>query len=153
MKIAIVGYSGSGKSTLAKFLAERYLLPCLHLDRVNFIENWQERDRRKAIEIITEFMKSDSWVIDGNYSKLLFSERLEKADYIIFMNFNRLSCFIRTYKRFLKYRNKSAKAPPTDVRKNLILNSLHGFCTEDVQNHINKNMLKLYVVMQQKSRL
>lgn len=49
MKIAVIGYSGSGKSTLAGVLGERYDIPVLHLDRVHFLPDWQEReDSKKA---------------------------------------------------------------------------------------------------------
>ena len=37
MKILITGYSGSGKSTLCRKLQERYELPSLHLDAVQFL--------------------------------------------------------------------------------------------------------------------
>ena len=36
MRIAILGNSGSGKSTLAKRRADRYGVPLLYLDTVNF---------------------------------------------------------------------------------------------------------------------
>ncbi|MHC3835481.1 GTPase, partial [Streptococcus thermophilus] len=43
MKIAIIGYSGSGKSTLANFLGQHYNCEVLHLDKIHFTSNWQER--------------------------------------------------------------------------------------------------------------
>lgn len=48
MKIAILGYSGSGKSTLARRLGEQYGIPVLHLDRVQFLPGWRERDPEEA---------------------------------------------------------------------------------------------------------
>ena len=36
MRIAIIGYSGSGKSTLRRFLGEKYVIPMLHFDTVQF---------------------------------------------------------------------------------------------------------------------
>ena len=43
LKIAIIGYSGSGKSTLANFLGQHYNCEVLHLDKIHFTSNWQER--------------------------------------------------------------------------------------------------------------
>ena len=43
MKILITGYSGSGKSTLCRKLQERYELPSLHLDAVQFLPAWKTR--------------------------------------------------------------------------------------------------------------
>lgn len=105
MKIAIIGYSGSGKSTLAKKIGSKYTLPVLHLDSVNFTNNWQERDHQEALTIVKDFMSNDNWVIDGSYVKFLQKERFQQADHIIFLNFNRLTCFFRNFKRYLKYRN------------------------------------------------
>ena len=48
MKTAICGYSGSGKSTLARRIGEIEQVPVLYLDTVQFVANWQERDRDEA---------------------------------------------------------------------------------------------------------
>lgn len=92
MKIAILGFSGSGKSTLASFLSKRYQLPLLHLDRVQFERDWKERDSDEGRAIVQEFLDThDSWVIDGNYSKFYKERRLEEADEIVLLLFNRFS--------------------------------------------------------------
>lgn len=105
MKIAILGYSGSGKSTLTKLLANHYNIPFLFLDTVQFEANWKERDRDEAREIVYNFMQNDSWVIDGNYSGFYQRERLEQADKIILLDFQRRICLYRAYKRYLKNKN------------------------------------------------
>lgn len=110
MKIAILGYSGSGKSTLAKYLATYYHIPLLYLDTVQFEANWKERDREEAQSIVTEFMKHEEWVIDGNYKSFLQDRRLSEADYNIYMAFSRWSCLIRAYRRNQMYRNASRES-------------------------------------------
>lgn len=106
MKIVIIGYSGSGKSTLAKHLGKKYKVDVLHLDRVHWLPNWTENTLENKIFAVEDFLNSHtSWIIDGNYFKLLFERRLEEADMIIFMNFNRFNRLYRAFKRFLKYRN------------------------------------------------
>lgn len=55
MKIAILGYSGSGKSTLARKLGEKYHCEVLHLDSIQFTDNWQERDREADRIIFLDF--------------------------------------------------------------------------------------------------
>ena len=108
MKICIIGYSGCGKSTLAKALGERYNEPVLHLDSVHFLPNWEERTPEEMRQIVGKFMdKNDGWVIDGNYNKCDFERRLEEADEIIFMNFNRFACFFRAWKRYFRYKGKT----------------------------------------------
>ena len=108
MKIAIIGYSGSGKSTLAGRLAEHYDIPVLYFDRVQFRPNWEIRPQQSK-EIMTRVFLDlhDSWVIDGNYSKLYFERRMEEADVIILLLFNRFSCLHRVWRRYRKYKNQS----------------------------------------------
>ena len=108
MKIAILGHSGSGKSTLARKLGELYGLPVLHLDTLQFETNWIERDKDEARTMCREFMdNNDSWVIDGNYTWQFQQERLDNADLIVFMLFNRFSCIYRASKQFRMYSGKS----------------------------------------------
>ena len=76
MKVAILGYSGCGKSTLAKYISNYYKIPLLYLDTLMFEENWKVRDKNQAIETVCEFMKNESWVIDGNYTNFLQGKRL-----------------------------------------------------------------------------
>lgn len=108
MKIAVLGYSGSGKSTLARQLGELYGVPVLHLDRVMFLPGWQERPKDEQLAIVQDFMDSnDGWVIDGNYSNLLQERRLEEADEVVFLLFNRFSALSRVAKRYRTYRGRS----------------------------------------------
>ena len=103
MKIAVIGYSGAGKSTLARALGERYGIPVLHFDRVQYTSDWQERDREEARRIVRQFMEQPQWVIDGTYSKFEYERRLEEADEIVFLNLPRMVCFWRAWRRFLLF--------------------------------------------------
>ena len=105
MKIAIIGYSGSGKSTLARRLAEQYNLPVLHFDTVQFRPNWEIRPQESK-EIMTKTFLDlhKDWVIDGNYSKLYYERRMQEADVIIQLRFNRFSSLYRVTRRYLTYK-------------------------------------------------
>lgn len=106
MKIAIIGYSGSGKSTLARILAERYGVDVLHLDTVQFLPGWEDRPDAEQGEIVRQFLDThDAWVIDGNYSKLEYSRRMEEADRIILLLFPPLASLYRVTRRYLQYRD------------------------------------------------
>ncbi|MBQ7860078.1 MAG: DNA topology modulation protein FlaR [Faecalibacterium sp.] len=108
MKIAIIGYSGSGKSTLAKKLGVMSGAPVLHLDRVHWLPGWQERPREEELAMVTQFLNENgAWIIDGNYSALEYQRRMEEADHIIFMAFNRMDCFGRTLRRVARHRGES----------------------------------------------
>lgn len=111
MKIAIIGYSGCGKSTLAKHLSERYQIPVLYLDSVYWLPNWKEREREESASIVKQFLDTnDAWVIDGTYSHMEQERRMEEADQIIFMNFNRFSCLYRALHRYFTYRGKTRES-------------------------------------------
>ena len=108
MKIVIMGYSGSGKSTLARKLGQRFGCDVLHFDTVQFLPKWEVRGQEEKLQITKEFLDThDAWVIDGNYSKLYLDQRLEEADVIILLLFNRIHCLYRVTKRFFTYRNKT----------------------------------------------
>ena len=108
MKIAILGYSGSGKSTLARNLSEKYNIPVLHFDTVQFLPNWEIRVQEEKERMTKDFLDAnDAWVIDGNYSKLSYQRRMEEADVIILLLFNKISCLYRVTRRYLKYKDST----------------------------------------------
>ncbi|MCF0111061.1 MAG: DNA topology modulation protein [Erysipelotrichaceae bacterium] len=107
MKIAIVGYSGSGKSTLAGKLGKLYMYDVLHLDSIHFSSGWKERSDEDMITDVKAFLDKENWIIEGNYSRILYQRRMEEADRIVVMNFNRFSCLVRAYKRYRMYKGKT----------------------------------------------
>lgn len=107
MKVSILGFSGAGKSTLAKCLGDFYDIPVLHLDTVQFTENWQERGKEEKLKIVGDFLdENSSWVIDGTYSGLHFQRRLEESDIIVMLLFNRFVCFKRVVSRYRKFKGR-----------------------------------------------
>lgn len=104
MKIAVIGYSGAGKSTLARTLSEKLELPLLYLDRVQFTTNWVERDRAEALAMVDAFLEHDSWVIDGTYPSFRMERRMEEADTILFLDFDRFTCLRQAFCRYLSFR-------------------------------------------------
>ena len=106
MKIAILGHSGSGKSTLARQLGEKYGLPVLHLDSIQFRPGWVETTREEKREKLTAFLDAHSggWVIDGNYMKICAERRFAEADRILYLDFPRRICLFRVLRRWRMYR-------------------------------------------------
>lgn len=107
MKVLVMGYSGSGKSTLARTIALDRQLPLLHMDQVNFVDNWHERDNVESETLVRSFISQENWVIDGNYRKFFYEERLEKADKIYLLLFSRWNCLWRVLKRTKQYFGRS----------------------------------------------
>lgn len=142
MKIAIIGYSGSGKSTLAKKLSEIYNCPLLYLDTIQFEANWKIRDIDEGRLMVGEFLKNDSWIIDGNYREFLQEKRLQDANKIIFMNFPRHICFPQAFKRYLHYKNKTRESMADGCNEKFDLEFIKWLLFEgrkkSIKNHYNE---------------
>ena len=110
-RISIVGGSGSGKSTLCDILSEKFSLPAVHLDSINFKPNWIEIDKNERDKIISAKALEDKWIIDGNYTKTL-KLRFERADLIIWLDYSTFALLNGVFKRYFKLRNKDRKEIP-----------------------------------------
>lgn len=69
-RIVIIGATGSGKTTLARDLAARLNYPHVELDDLHWEENWQEAPFDIFRERVSHALEQDTWVTDGNYSKV-----------------------------------------------------------------------------------
>lgn len=159
MKIAIIGYSGSGKSTLAKHLAAKHGTDVLYLDTVHWLPGWNVRSREEKEKIVEDFLNTHgSWVIDGNYSKLFYDRRMEEADQIIFMAFNRFACLYRAHKRHKAYKGRSRESITEGCDEKMDLEFikwiLHGGRDkrnrERYKNTIEKHKNKVVIIKNQK---
>ena len=101
-------YSASGKSTFAKNIGEILDIPVLHLDKVNFLPNWEERKVEESEKIVLDFIEknNDKFVIDGNFSKFAYDLRMKISDKIIFFDFDRFTCLFQAFQRYNKYKGK-----------------------------------------------
>lgn len=109
MKLSVIGYAGSGKSTLAVRLGKLTGCPVLHLDKIQFLPGWQERDRAEAKSMVEAFLDENrerGWVIDGNYSNFHHERRMTESDLIFFMDFPRRMCLPQALYRNWKYKGK-----------------------------------------------
>lgn len=100
-RICIIGGSGTGKTTLANNLGKELNLPVFHIDGINYMKNWEEQDKKLRDEIILEKIKEPKWVIDGTYRSTL-EQRLEKADYVIYLDYSTFAQLRGVLKRFIK---------------------------------------------------
>lgn len=110
-RISIIGGSGTGKSTLCEILAKKLKLPAIHLDAINFNENWVEIAKEERDKIISAKAKEEKWIIDGNYNKTL-KERFDNADLIIWLDYSTYMQLKGVLKRFLKTRNRERPEIP-----------------------------------------
>ena len=107
-KISIIGGPGSGKSTLAKNLGNELNLPVCHIDSIHHLDNWKVRNKDERDSIILEKISQPKWIMDGTYKDTL-EIRLEKSDYIIFLDYPTIAKLYGILSRY--YKNKGKEKP------------------------------------------
>lgn len=98
-KIMIFGRPGSGKTTFSHWLSQKTSLSLYHLDKYFFTDNWEERKYIEFLEIQQNFVKQNSWIIDGNSTRS-FEMRWSQADLLIYFNYPKCLCLYRILKRY-----------------------------------------------------
>lgn len=123
-KVMIFGFSGCGKSTLARRLGEILGIEPLHFDAIHWLPGWVESSDEYKIERVLQVLEQDRWIIEGSYQRILWKERIEKADTIILLDFNRFLCLYRVIKRRIMYNGKTRPDMGKDCKEKLDLEFL-----------------------------
>ena len=110
-RICIIGGSGTGKTTLADNLGEKLNLPVYHIDGIHHLKNWEIRDRNERDKMILEITNKSKWIIDGTYNSTL-KERLEKSDFVIYLDYSSFAQAKGVLGRFIKNHGKEKREIP-----------------------------------------
>lgn len=131
-------------------------VPMVHLDQLYWKENWRKPSDEAWHSALTNAVRTEQWILDGNYSSTL-EMRLEKADTVFYLDYATLLCFGRVVKRTLRnYRKERidmAMGCPERwdldflhyvltyrmTRRNKMLAKLDAFNTFDRKIHIFRN--------------
>lgn len=108
-RIVILGPSNAGKSTLAVAIANRLDIPVFHLDQFRHLPNtdWQVRPDDEFAALHDAAILGESWVMEGNYSRLM-PQRFARATGGILVTSNHWLRFGRYLKRTLINRKDRA---------------------------------------------
>lgn len=85
-KILVIGCAGSGKSTFSKNLRDITGLPLFHLDNIWWKPDKSHISREEFDQKLDEILRTDRWIIDGNYSRT-FETRFQACDTVIFLDY------------------------------------------------------------------
>jgi len=91
-RINVIGTTGSGKSSFSRALACKLKYPYIEMDRVFWKPNWTEPTTEEFLNKLDSQLKSENWVLDGNYSRTN-SFKWAKADTVIWLDYS----FSRTF--------------------------------------------------------
>lgn len=69
-RIMVIGTSCSGKTTLARRIAGVLGVPHIELDAIHWGPNWSECPTQEFRRRVSERVRADRWVVDGNYGKV-----------------------------------------------------------------------------------
>lgn len=106
-RLMICGPSSNGKSTLALAVTAKTGWPSVHLDQLRHLPDtdWEQRPDEEFAALHDEAIAGETWVMDGNYSKLM-PQRLERATGIILLGANRWSNLYRYFLRCMRARDR-----------------------------------------------
>ena len=85
-KILVIGPAGAGKSYFARRLGEITQIPVHHLDNLFWRDNRTHIPREEFDEKLKEVLKSERWIIDGDYSRT-YEVRMKACDTIFFLDY------------------------------------------------------------------
>ena len=110
-RICIIGGSGTGKTTLANNLGKQLNLPIYHIDGIHHLPNWEIRDKDERDKIILQKTDEERWIIDGTYRSTL-KQRLEKSDYVIYLDYSTFAQVKGALGRFIKNHGREKQEIP-----------------------------------------
>lgn len=85
-RILVIGSPGAGKSTFARQLKDKLNLPLYYLDMIWHLPDRTNISREKFDQILGNILTTDSWIIDGNYSRTM-KMRLQYCDTVFLLDY------------------------------------------------------------------
>src|SRR4030066_91360 len=101
-RVAGFGNAGGGKSTLARQLAEITRLPLHSLDTIKCKSGGGEVPTDKYLQLHSELLRGDEWIIDGFGCVPSAWERFTVADTLIYVDLPLITHYVWVTKRFVK---------------------------------------------------
>lgn len=101
-RVAVFGNAGGGKSTLARQLASITDLPLHSLDTIKCKPGGGEVPHNEYLQIHSELIRGDAWIIDGFGCVPSAWERFSAADTLIYVDLPLFAHYVWVTKRLVK---------------------------------------------------
>lgn len=98
MRISIIGTSCSGKTTLAKNISMACGIDHIELDAIHWNPGWCKTPSEEFRKRVSEAVRKESWVADGNY-KVVRDIIWLRATEVIWINYSFPVVFLRALRR------------------------------------------------------
>lgn len=86
-RIVIIGNLAGGKTRLSRSLAQRYQLPLLHIDSIQFLPGMKIRAQAETKAAIEKVTQQEKWIVDGFGPLDILEKRFASADSIVMIDF------------------------------------------------------------------
>ena len=86
-KVIVIGCPGAGKSTFSRKLRDKQHIPLYYLDTLWHKEDKTNISKEEFDDTLTQWIKKDEWIIDGNYLRTL-EMRIIECDTIFFLDYS-----------------------------------------------------------------
>ncbi len=102
-RVSVIGVSGSGKTTVARRLSSALDVPHLELDSLFHQPTWTPMPDAEFRRRVSDFVRGDSWVVDGNYASHGVAELVwAKADTIVWLDLPRSTVMRKVISRTIR---------------------------------------------------
>lgn len=85
-RVIVIGSPGAGKSTFSRQLRDKTGLPLYYLDMIWHLPDRTNITRDEFDERLDEILRTDSWIIDGNYGRTI-EMRLKHCDTVFLLDY------------------------------------------------------------------
>ena len=139
-KILVVGANGSGKTTFANKLSLKLKIKHYELDSIFWKPDWKESENEEFRAKVDEVTQTDSWIIDGNYSRNQ-DLTIGRADTIIWLDVLYMKMLYRVTKRSIYriitqkplWHNNRESIGSLFSRKSIILFASRTYCSKNAK--------------------
>ncbi len=136
-RISVIGISGSGKSTFARKLGLKTGLPVYHMDSLYWGPGWQEIPEEIWTAKEQDILAEKEWILEG-YLDEKHSDRLSKAELLLYLDLSGWRCALNGLKRWVSHRHKPRPELPATCLERFDLSFLWAIFTRKERAEIER---------------